>query len=58
MVQLGKKISRRQAIAASAKLFISFPVKHQFTWRVRCFLKLKLALNPAGAYIPHSFYNE
>jgi len=58
MTQLGKKKTGRQAIADGSLPFVSFPVKQRFGWRVRCFLKLKLALVPSGAYIPHSFYNE
>jgi hypothetical protein len=58
MIQLGKNKTGRQAIADGCPLFVSFPVKQRFGWRVLCFFKLKLALNPTGAYIPHSFYNE
>jgi len=58
MPQLGKKKSGRQAIAVGSPPFVGFPVKQRFARRVRCFLKLKLALNALGAYIPHSFYNE
>jgi len=58
MPQLGKKKSGRQAIAAGSLPFVSFPVKQRFGGSVRCFLKLKLALNASGAYILHSFYNE
>jgi len=58
MTQLGKKKSGRQAIAVGSPPFVGFPVKQWFGGSVRCFFKLKLALNASGAYIPHSFYNE
>jgi hypothetical protein len=58
MIQLGKNKSARQAIAARTKFFAGFPANHALKFSVHCFSNLRLALHPAAAYIPHSFYNE